>query len=832
MSLKEEENHLINNEEDALKFLETLSSNPVIINGGNDGAEDPNLNAFSIFETAPPPPAASFPDETNSGVPAVENASSVPVPSEATPFQMQEIEEDGAVSTYEQAVRKIVILEDRLKRKDGELAETQKQIESALSENGDALESLEKAEALSRRYEGELAEAQNSILHYRAELDKADKTIRHEHEKRRLHLLHVRDLKHAIAERDARIKQIESGADVLRYEPGAPADAPAEIKKLQSEIFYKEIEIEKINAQLLSAQGETLSLKSQNDDLKSDIESLKLEIVYRNNSIAELNGEVFSLESELKGLSVKYAALAQLNISAEDIEKLRLASEMKEFLEDELDKMPAVEDADEAEESKVSEEAEGEAEAAEGGQRQLSEFDEIKEKFKSLMAERDKAIELLDKFEVESKLKERELNELKTKHSAMVLDKETVETSLKEKEIELQGIYNAFSSYKEESGFMSRENKELKEEREALNTDIAKLRQLMVKFEQTISDKDGEIVRLLSENEEKLKAAAEEYETKARALNEEKDEAVQQMKTACDTETVACRAESEKCGADLEAFKGEFAAFEAKYQSALADYQGLKLNVEGLLENITETLERDLDCVRDEAAAAGARVENELAVISCLSGEATDEIISSFERFAANCELKITKTEYAAAEGAEEAARPFLCVLVIEGEKELLKAIELKRNIAAPFLLYSKNRVAVQKITELVSRGVIDDYLDSETGAELIDTVMTRAVEERLARLRKVNIKKDGDEIKLRESVALTIDNKVKSGRIEALNERIEYLKDANRRMRANINEMQGLFDQIISRITALSLQEIPQNISEGFNEITAILLKITSIKL
>jgi hypothetical protein len=50
--------------------------------------------------------------------------------------------------------------------------------------------------------------------------------------------------------------------------------------------------------------------------------------------------------------------------------------------------------------------------------------------------------------------------------------------------------------------------------------------------------------------------------------------------------------------------------------------------------------------------------------------------------------------------------------------------------------------------------------------------------------------------------------------------------------MRTNINEMQGLFDQIISRITALSLQEIPQNISEGFNEITAILLKITSIKL
>jgi len=50
--------------------------------------------------------------------------------------------------------------------------------------------------------------------------------------------------------------------------------------------------------------------------------------------------------------------------------------------------------------------------------------------------------------------------------------------------------------------------------------------------------------------------------------------------------------------------------------------------------------------------------------------------------------------------------------------------------------------------------------------------------------------------------------------------------------MKAGISEMQKSFDSVIACITNLSLQEIPPGISEGFNEITGILLRITSIKL
>lgn len=853
-------------------------------------ADFPPRNVFSVFEMAAPRFAENGADGVT-GAPAggefqtPESPAAEPFatpdtsgPADAVnPFRASELDDEGVVSTFEQAVRKIVILEDRLKRKDAELADTQKQVESVLLENRDAIEAREKAEDALRALESELAGAAEKARRFESEVEKADRTIKHEHEKRRLHLLHVRDLKHAITERDARIKQLEENIRQLKasgsvVEASDSSAAAEEIKKLQSDIFYKEIEIEKINSQLLSAQGEILSLKTRNDELISENGSLKLELEYRDNTIAELNGTVFSLESEFKSMAAKYSALSQLDIGPEDIEKLRLASEMKEFLESELDGIrPSGEDAEgesgaSVRPSGTEEEAgPGDEEGAvstyeqavrkiaalenkiavlqqelerfntkntepEGDEKkQLGEIDEIKEKFKSLMAERDKAIELLDKFEVEAKLKERELNELKTKHAAVSADKDAAEASLKEKEIELQGIYSAFSSYKEESGFMSRENKMLKEERESLVAEATKLRQSLKELEESVTEKEAEIVRIAAESEEKIKAALEECESKIAAVNSERDEIVARLRAECDEETAARRAEAEKCRTELEEFKSEVAAIEARYQSALSDYHGLKLNVEGLLAGITETLERDLGV---PAADEGGAVENTLRVISCLPEDKTAETAALFESFAANCELAIAVSEYASLDGVAEPVKPVVCVILIGGEKELLKVAEIRPAVLAPVVLYSIEPVPVQKITELVSRGVIEDYIDASSSPADVDRVMVRAVEERLARLCRVNIKKDGDEIKLRESVALTIDNKVKAGRIEALSERIDYLKDANRRMRAGINEIQGLFDQIISRITALSLQEIPPNISEGFNEITSILLRITSIKL
>jgi hypothetical protein len=789
MSINEEENQLLNieaenKEADALRFLESIPPESFIGPAGRGG------------------------------------------------FNAPEMDDNQAVSTYEEAVRRIVLLEDRLKRKESDIIDSQRLIESALAENRDNIEVIEKAEAEIKKYE--------------YELEKSLKANRHEHDKRRLHLLHVRDLKHAIAERDARIRQLEAGAQSSAAAPAQPdmyaamVSTPAavdEIKKLQSDIFYKEIEIEKINSLLLAAQGESLALKASNDELKNEAESLKLEIGYKEKLLAELKNKISSLEAEMEELSEKCAAISRMDISAEDIEKLKLASEVKEFLESELDKISEGEDSKE----EIDGAGDGEpplrssqADEEGGGKKQLGEAEEIKEKFKSLMAERDKAIVLLDKFEVEAKTNERELNELKLKHAELINEKEAAEIGLKEKETEFQGIYSAFSSYKEESGFMSRENKILKEERESLTAELKKLRQAVNEFETAAAAKEEEIKSLTAETEEKLNAAADEHEKRMQSLIEEKEEELRRIKINCEADAETYKAEAGKCQAQLDEFKGELEELRSKYQTALADYQGIRFNVESLLSAIGDTLNfnnEDGGGLAGEAAAS-VQTENELVVINDDCEGPPEDISAVFESFAQNCELKITTAGYSSIEGETFPGRPVLYVFNAGGEDALIKLIELSGIINAPVVLYSKNDIAVHKVTELISRGVIEDYIGPRMDETVISAVMTRALDGRLSKIQKVSVKKDDEEIKLRESVALTIDNRVKAGRIEALNERVVYLRGANRRLRESISHMQEFFDQIIAKITAISLQEIPQDISEGFNEITGILLKITSIKL
>jgi len=876
MSLKEEENqvtnndNLINNEADVMNFLESLTAKP--LNEAQAEAEavslsSPEQNAGAETVSLPssekeagaeilsasveeisqaPVPVEPLPEIFAEVLAAPEINSFEPLPQEEepekpTPFEMQHIDENAMVTTYEEAVRKIVFLEDKLKRKETEIAESQKMIESALMENSDKIELLENAEARVKKYE--------------AEIELLKKTGVHEHEKRRLHLLHVRDLKHAIAERDLRIRQLESQTSGVPAFQGVPVQAPEyetriseseEVKKLQSDIFYKEIEIEKLNAAILSAQRESLALKAQNDELRTEIESLKLEMSYKDDSVNELKTTIESLETEIRDISEKYAALSGLNVSAEDLEKLKLASEVKDFLEDELEKLSSGDEedrqdmaADENSEA-VPDGSADETEAGPEGKKQLGELDEIKEKFKSLIAERDKAIELLDKLEVESKLKERELNELKVKFAALSGEKETADASLKEKETELQGIYSAFSSYKEESGFMSRENKILKEEREALTAEIAKFNETVAGLERAAAAKDEEVKRLIEETDEKLKAAAAESETRLQAVNEEKEEALLRIKTESEAEAETYRAkadeclrEAEACRSELESFRAGFTELESKYQSALADYHGMKLNVENLMASINEIL-NPAESVESSNSGVASQVENSIAIIPGGNFADSGSIEAVFEPFAANHELKLTVCDFASqsSEDNPEKQNSLLCVLAIENEKELLKVFDVKKTPSSPLLIYSKEPLCVYKITELISRGVIDDYLDGTMDSSVFESVLSRVVEGRLAKIAKVTVKKDNEEIKLRESVALTIDNKVKAGRIEALNERIEYLKESNRKMKAGISEMQKSFDSVIACITNLSLQEIPPGISEGFNEITGILLRITSIKL
>ncbi|HOT74143.1 MAG TPA: hypothetical protein PK467_00030 [Candidatus Wallbacteria bacterium] len=862
MSLKEEETqitnneNLINNEADVMNFLESLASKPLNVAEAETASLPPSEPAAEFLSApseensrvpAPPEPLPEVFAEVLSG-PKIDSfepsvSEDEPEGTPPTPFEMQHIDENAVVATYEEAVRKIVFLEDKLKRKETEIAESQKMIESALMENSDKIELLERAEARIKSCE--------------AEMEILKKTSVHEHEKRRLHLLHVRDLKHAIAERDLRIRQLENSAPAFPAQPAGEAQTAEyepriaeaeEVKKLQSDIFYKEIEIEKLNAAILAAQRESLELKAQNDELRNEIESIKLEMSYKDDSVNELKSTIESLENEIKDLSDKYASVSGLNVSAEDLEKLKLASEVKDFLEDELEKLSSTDETDRQEPS-AEENAETDHEGAvtadenEGGpegKKQLGELDEIKEKFKSLIAERDKAIELLDKFEVESKLKERELNELKIKFTALSGEKETADASLKEKETELQGIYSAFSSYKEESGFMSRENKILKEEREALTAEIAKFSETVAGLERAAAAKDEEIKRLAEETEEKLKAAAAESENRLQAMNEEKEEALQRVKTESEAEAETyrtkadeCLREAEACRSELESFRAGFSELESKYQSALADYHGMKLNVENLMAAINEILNPAASAESSNSGSV-SQVENSITIIRSESFADSASIEAVFEPFAANHELKLTTADCGSQqpESDRETQNSLLFVLAIESEKELLKVFDVKKNPSSPLVVYSKEPACVHKITELISRGVIDDYLDASMDSSVFESVLSRVVEGRLAKIAKVTVKKDNEEIKLRESVALTIDNKVKAGRIEALNERIEYLKESNRKMKAGISEMQKSFDSVIACITNLSLQEIPPGISEGFNEITGILLRITSIKL
>ncbi len=748
---------------------------------------------------------------------------------------MQRIDGAGTVANYEEAVRRIVLLEERLKIKDNELIESQKLIESVLAENRDKIEALERSEEKLKLSE---------IV-----IEKLSKDIYHEHDRRRRHLLNVRDLKHAIAERDARIKQLEeggAGASPLpqkhSFQPGmyAVSYAPAaedEIKKLQSDIFYKEIELEKLNSLLAAAQNEVLAFKTANDELNDELEALKLEISYKENQCSEYHAVISSLESKIDDLSDQCSLTAGLNLSREDIEKLKVDAEIKTFLEIELERMSK----DEGEGFEVRMESNQEDQLSNDeidsdgavDKRQITEIDEIKEKFKSLMAERDKAIKLVDKFEVESKKNERELNDLRVKYSEVCGEKESALSGLKEKESELQGIYNAFSSYKEESGFMSRENKMLKEERESLTAELEKLKASVKELEKIAADKQEEISKLTLDFEEKLKAAEADYESRMNSALLEKEEELQGLKISSDANSAAYIEAAEKKAAELEEFKNEFEILKDKYQTALADYQGMRINVESLLSGVSETLKSGgFIEEHEELRPAGGTVENKLIIIEAGTGNPDKNTVLIFEKFCLNCELEIDEIEYGNAEEECLKRRPVLYVIAVNGEEDIAKVTGLAGCLNVPAVLYSRGAFSTYKITELISRGIIEDYIGFDVDEKIVDSVMNRVIDGRLSRINKVIVKKDIDEIKLRESVALTIDNRVKAGRIEELNERIVYLQDANRRMRSSIVRMQELFDRIIAGITALSLQDIPPNINEGFNEITDLLLKISAIKL
>ena len=91
---------------------------------------------------------------------------------------------------------------------------------------------------------------------------------------------------------------------------------------------------------------------------------------------------------------------------------------------------------------------------------------------------------------------------------------------------------------------------------------------------------------------------------------------------------------------------------------------------------------------------------------------------------------------------------------------------------------------------------------------------------------------KDQNELKLRESVALSIETRVKSNKIESLTGQLDYLRQSDKKMSSAIKELEFVFENILGIVSNLSVQELPESIAEKFNSITDILIKASEKKI
>jgi len=324
-----------------------------------------------------------------------------------------------------------------------------------------------------------------------------------------------------------------------------------------------------------------------------------------------------------------------------------------------------------------------------------------------------------------------------------------------------------------------------------------------------------ELEENVTQKEREFQAFVEENEAKLKTLSEEKENAVTLYNSNSDT---------------MQSLKLECETAEANYQNALSEYYAIKSNA----ENLFSVLKDALGGGNENEDVLKTRIENEIIIVRTTNDESTP-IPEILQKLSGEFELKISDCSvesFGLIHDEHPGAEPVAIMIMIPNEKDILRVFDVKDYTSAPILLYSSEPVAIHKITDFTANGIISDYIDAQMPEKILASIFTRIIEGKISNIKNLNIKKDSEEMKLRESVALTIDNRVKAGRIEALNNRVEQLKQTNKKLQGNIKEIQQLFDRIISTITTLSLQEIPQNIGESFGEITDILLKVTTIKL
>ncbi len=648
-------------------------------------------------------------------------------------------------------------------------------------------------------------------------------------------------------------KAPQPAEEVKPEETAAAAPDPAIIKALQTDIFYKEIEIDRINSLLAKEQADIMSLKDGNDELKRQTDILKDELSTREAQILRLEERCGFLEEENANLNEKYKDLDPL-----ELEKLRMMSDVKDFLESELDRQAGKEGLDD-EENEAPEKSSDTAAAPEAEEKpaQIRELEEIKGKFQKLIKERDEAITLLDKFEMESRVKESELKNLKLEHKNLKKDFETLDEDFKKKDEELGSIYGAFSKYKEESGFMSREYKNIKDDRDRLLGELKEKNELLKANQESIDAKEAELKKVIELNEKTIEKLKNDQETVMNAVVAEKENEIKTLVFAHEAEMQKM---AEEGRAEFQELRASLETIDSKYQGAISETHNMRANLETLFMKINGFLARP----EDEENTFKRTVFNEVLFLydqmpdlgAAQSG--SEQAVNSqgfvaplpdvyykvfnslkplpefFYKIFQDFGLEVKYAKYIDFITSGEKPKPCAAIFAnVKTREDILKVFELAAtNPAAPVILYCDNAgVTVSEIVNAIVSGAACDYIDGTMPEGVVATVLARVFEKRIHNISGLVVEKDSEECKLRESVVLTIDNRVKANRIETLLRRLDYLRENNNKMKFNLKEMQKAFDQIIAIVTNLTMMELPDSVSEGFNEVTDILLKISFIK-
>jgi len=292
--------------------------------------------------------------------------------------------------------------------------------------------------------------------------------------------------------------------------------------------------------------------------------------------------------------------------------------------------------------------------------------------------------------------------------------------------------------------------------------------------------------------------------------------------------------------AEVEKMRETIRVLENQYNGALSEISNMRSNLDGLSSSLNEIMS-DLAAstfVEREALSADGNETRKVSpdVLFVLDDPGDDPRSGIPEKILSvlkNLGLAHRKISFRDHLFGGSGVSHLAVFLPFESTKDAPRLFEAAESaLGAPVILFSSaSNIGVCDCVNIIVSGAFADFVDLSASEKLVEAAITRALERRITSMGNVALHKDSDECKLRESVVLTIDNRSKSNRIEDIEKRVTFLKENNKHMKDNLRSIQNAFDHIVSVIAGLDLASIPNEIAEGFNEITSTLLKIASIK-